>query len=60
MGAVRFVIPHLLISKFLFLRFTSDIGQVNSKDAGDQREASALRDEVYGITNVEINFILLH
>ncbi|XP_023001761.1 coiled-coil domain-containing protein SCD2-like isoform X1 [Cucurbita maxima] len=27
-------------------RFTPDIGQVNSKDAGDQREASALRDEL--------------
>ncbi|TYJ99280.1 coiled-coil domain-containing protein SCD2 [Cucumis melo var. makuwa] len=27
-------------------RFASDIGQANSKDAGDQREASALRDEL--------------
>ncbi|KAF6138011.1 hypothetical protein GIB67_041884 [Kingdonia uniflora] len=27
-------------------RFTSDIGHVNSKDSGNQREASALRDEL--------------
>ncbi|XP_022137208.1 coiled-coil domain-containing protein SCD2 isoform X1 [Momordica charantia] len=27
-------------------RFTPDIGQVNSKDEGDRREASALRDEL--------------
>lgn len=30
-----------------YARFASDIGQANSKDAGDQREASALRDEVW-------------
>lgn len=44
-GECAFLFPHLLISIFFF-RFTPDIGQVNSKDAGDQREASALRDEV--------------
>ncbi|KAJ9163950.1 hypothetical protein P3X46_023570 [Hevea brasiliensis] len=27
-------------------RFTSDVGQLKTKDAGDQREASALRDEL--------------
>ncbi|XP_065872644.1 coiled-coil domain-containing protein SCD2 isoform X2 [Euphorbia lathyris] len=27
-------------------RFTSDVGQIKSKDNGDQREASALRDEL--------------
>ncbi|XP_021643657.2 coiled-coil domain-containing protein SCD2 isoform X3 [Hevea brasiliensis] len=27
-------------------RFTSDVGQIKTKDAGDQREASALRDEL--------------
>lgn len=30
----------------LFCRFSSDTGHFKSKDSGDQREASALRDEV--------------
>lgn len=29
-----------------YCRFTSDVGQLKLADSGDQREASALRDEV--------------
>jgi len=41
-----FVFNYLNILVAIYCRFTSDVGQLKLADSGDQREASALRDEV--------------
>lgn len=40
------ICDHLVIVNEFYCRFSSDMGHLRSKDSGDQREASAIRDEV--------------